>query len=209
VYKYNSIISINYTASESPNGYAIKYYNISLLNSSFSFNKTLIGNNSLNLGYNWDSTGEPFGEYIIQVEAMDVLNQTSFGYSEPFYIENISMDYTVNLPLGFIRYLNCSPDFENPQSQPEGQTDLVWALNVINDGNLTEDMQIRTTPTPATGWTLFSSNSGDLSSPTTISTSFQTIISSVASGETRHVWLYANCSFINSNARSSLEMRGV
>jgi hypothetical protein len=209
VHRLNSIIPINYTASISPNEYAIAYYNISLLNSNFSFNKTIIGNNGGNLGYNWDSTGMPYGEYIIQVEAKDVVNQTSIGYSEEFFIENISMDYTVNLPLGFIRYLNCSPDFENPQSQPEGQTNLVWALNVINDGNVTEDMQIRINQTAATGWKIYSSNSGDLASPTLFSTTYQTILSAVGVGETKHVWLYANCSFINSNSRTYIEMRGV
>jgi hypothetical protein len=127
---------------------------------------------------------------------------------EEFY-ENASIDYNVNLPLGFIRYLNCSPDYENPQSTPEGQTNLVWALNAINDGNVTEDMQIRINQTAATGWEIFSSNTGDLASPTLLNTTYQTILSSVDIGETKHIWLYANCSFINSNSRTYIEMRGV
>jgi hypothetical protein len=151
----------------------------------------------------------PVGTYIVQVQAFDVLNQSSLGYSDEFFIENISMDYTVNLPLGFIRYLNCSPDFENPQSQPEGQSPTVWALNVTNNGNITEDMQIRINPAAATGWRIYSSNSGDLSSPTLFSTTYQTILSAVGIGETKSVWLYANCSFINSNSRTNIEMRGV
>lgn len=79
------------------------------------------------------------------------------NYNNVTIVLGVSMDYIVNLPLGFIRYLNCSPDFENPQSQPEGQSSSVWALNVTNDGTITEDMQIRINQTAATGWQLFSS----------------------------------------------------
>jgi len=48
---YGGNISINYTAAESPNNYPISYYNISLLKDDFTFNQTIIGNNSNNLSY--------------------------------------------------------------------------------------------------------------------------------------------------------------
>ena len=85
-YTINTTISINYTASISPNAYAISFYNISLVNVDTTFNKTIYTNNSLNLSYNWNSTGTSIGEYIIRVEAKDVNGLSSFGYSGVFNI---------------------------------------------------------------------------------------------------------------------------
>ena len=118
-----------------------------------------------------------------------------------------SIDYSVILPLGFIRFLNCSPDFENPNSIPQGQSDIQNSINATNSGTGSADLQIRINQTAANGWTLFASNQSDLSQNITLSTSWQTIYSAVDDGLYRKIWLFANCSFINSNARTSIEMK--
>ena len=73
-----SSLNINYTASQIQSGNP--EYNISLLNADFTFNKTIIGNNSNNLNYVWDMFLEnfPIGTYRIQVEAKDQTNNISF-----------------------------------------------------------------------------------------------------------------------------------
>lgn len=83
---YINFININYTAAQSPNGYAIAYYNISLVYVNETFHSIIKSNNSLNLSYYWNSSTVSDGEYMIRVEACDVLNQCSFGYSEIFII---------------------------------------------------------------------------------------------------------------------------
>ena len=80
---YSGIISINYTASES--SWGMSYYNISLMFNDI-FNKTIIGNNSLNLGYSWDSTEIPYENYTIRVEAVDNSGLKSYSDSEEFKI---------------------------------------------------------------------------------------------------------------------------
>jgi hypothetical protein len=97
---YAGNIDINYTSSLSPNNITINYYNISLLNSDFTFNKTISANNSLNLNYLWDSSTTNDGIYIIRVETFDILGQTSFGYSENFTIDNtFPIEINVLMPL--------------------------------------------------------------------------------------------------------------
>jgi len=95
---YSGNISINYTASISPNGYNISHYNITLLNSDGTFNKTIQSNNSLNLSYLWDSTSSADGVYIIKVEGCDVLGQCSYGLSENFTVDNTKPSITLNYP---------------------------------------------------------------------------------------------------------------
>jgi len=85
---YSGNINIMHYPSLSPNNYAISYYNISLLNSDETFNKTIIENNSLNLSYSWNSLEVANGSYIIRVEACDVNGFCSFGISEIFTINN-------------------------------------------------------------------------------------------------------------------------
>lgn len=115
---YNGNININYTASVSPNGYSIVFYNISLLNTDFSFNKTINTNNSVNLSLRWNSASVLDDSYIISVKATDNQSQTAIGYSEIFAIDNIQPTttitscnykkfgyYNVNLP--WFREENC------------------------------------------------------------------------------------------------------
>jgi hypothetical protein len=85
---YHGNLSISYTASISPNGYDISYYNISLLNIDNSFNKTINGNNSNNLGFIFDTDATIEDYYKIKVTACDTLNQCSTGFSDIFLIDN-------------------------------------------------------------------------------------------------------------------------
>jgi len=117
------------------------------------------------------------------------------------------IDYIVALDLGFLRFLNCSPDFENPCSIPEGQSASINSINATNNGTGTADLQIRINPAAATGWTLFASPESDLSNNLTLGTDWQTIYSSVGRSPYRQIWLFANCSFISSNPRTNIEMR--
>ena len=86
--RYRDGIEINYTASLSPNGYAISLYNISLVLTNYTFVKTIQTNNSVNLSYLWNSTGTNDGEYKIRVQACDNLSQCNYGYSENFTLDN-------------------------------------------------------------------------------------------------------------------------
>lgn len=115
VYTLGDTININYTASLSPNAYNISFYNLSLLNSDFTFNKTIYTNNSLNLSYAWNTSvivagayGIVAGSYLVGVEAKDVINQASMGYSGQFnitlgavctinttYVYNVTNNYTI------------------------------------------------------------------------------------------------------------------
>ena len=94
-YLLNDTITINWTASSSPNGYLISYYNVSLLNSDGSYNKTL-NNTNLGLSYIWTISGTTPGNYIIGIKAIDNQNQTSsYGISENFSLSKA----TANLVL--------------------------------------------------------------------------------------------------------------
>jgi len=95
---YRGLIAINYTLSVSPNGYAIVSYNVSLLNSNISFNMTLVGNNSPNLDYVFDSTAVPDGSYRIGVEDCDSSGQCSIGLSEIFSVDNTEPNVTIIFP---------------------------------------------------------------------------------------------------------------
>ncbi|MBT4258265.1 hypothetical protein HOD88_03740 [archaeon] len=86
---YSGNIIINYTASLSPNGYAISYYNISLVDLNETFFQLIQTNNSLNLSYVWNSSLVSDGEYFIRVEACDVVGQCSSGFSENITIQNV------------------------------------------------------------------------------------------------------------------------
>lgn len=95
---YNGIVPINYTASISPNQYAISYYNISLFNPDGSFNSTVRDNNGLNLSYIWNVSAFFNSTFIIGVKATDAINQTSlYGLSSNFTINNTLILTNVNL----------------------------------------------------------------------------------------------------------------
>jgi hypothetical protein len=83
-------ILINYTASVSPNGYPISYYNITLRNSNNTIISTIQGNNSVNLTYSWDISAMAVGQYIIGVKATDNESQSTVGTSPIFTIYSFS-----------------------------------------------------------------------------------------------------------------------
>jgi hypothetical protein len=107
-----------------------------------------------------------------------------------------------------LRFLNCSPDFENPISIPQGQTSSQNSINATVIGG-TGNLQIRINQTAATGWTIYATNQSDLSKNMTLSTTYQTIYSSVGDQIFRKIWLFANCSMIHSNPQTSIEMRTI
>jgi len=94
---YSGNIDINYTEAESPNSYEVNQYNISLLNSDLTFNKTLINNNSVNLSFILNTSAETNGDYVISIRAYDSIGQTSIAYSEPFTIDNTESIYNLTI----------------------------------------------------------------------------------------------------------------
>lgn len=89
-YLANETLNITWLASSSPNGYRIIQYNISLLNLDGSYNKSIIGNLSTNLSYQWDVTGTAQGSYLVGVKATDNSSQvSSYGLSGNVTIANI------------------------------------------------------------------------------------------------------------------------
>jgi len=75
--RYLNITYLNATIT-SP-GVTISYYNITLLNNDFTFNRTIQGNNSLNNSYNWDIYAQNLSidQYYIRVTAYTNLGSTS------------------------------------------------------------------------------------------------------------------------------------
>ena len=87
-------INITWLASQNLTP-SIIYYNISLLNPNFTFNKTIIGNTS-NTSYLWNSIGTTQGNYTIQVKAIDNFNLSSSDFSEEFTLATFVI--TASLP---------------------------------------------------------------------------------------------------------------
>ncbi|MBW2971877.1 fibronectin type III domain-containing protein, partial [Candidatus Woesearchaeota archaeon] len=80
---YNDSVNISYSAL-SPNGYAISYYNISLMNIDGSFNSTILGNAGTATSYLWDASSVKFGNYTVRVQAVDSQGQSGYGFSAEF-----------------------------------------------------------------------------------------------------------------------------
>lgn len=84
---YSGIIPITFSEAESPNNYAISYYNVTLFNNATLSNTTLY-DNSANTTYNWDSTAVSDGYYYLRITAVDNVSQTSYSESNVFQIDN-------------------------------------------------------------------------------------------------------------------------
>ncbi|MFC1733143.1 Ig-like domain-containing protein, partial [candidate division KSB1 bacterium] len=95
---YNGDIAINYTAAVSPNSYDLTYYNITLVNLNLDYVLSIKENNSLNIGYTWDSTAASDGHYYISVKICDNQSQCSYGYSENITIDNTKPTIQLNYP---------------------------------------------------------------------------------------------------------------
>jgi hypothetical protein len=90
-------LNITYQSSiPSTNTSTIKLYNISLLNSDLSFNRTLKSNNSLNLSYYWNTYLSQLstGIYYIRVLVVDSNNNTNYDISESI---NITTNSKINI----------------------------------------------------------------------------------------------------------------
>ena len=86
---YTGIININYTASLSPGGNAISFYNITLrYPDNLTVASIIQSNNSLNLSYAWNSTGTPDGLYRIGVNVTNNISLSALGFSQLFQIDN-------------------------------------------------------------------------------------------------------------------------
>jgi hypothetical protein len=84
---YSGVIPITFSEAESPNNYAISFYNVTLINNATLSNTTLY-DNSVNTIYNWDSTAVSDGYYYLRITAVDNVSQTSYSESEVFQIDN-------------------------------------------------------------------------------------------------------------------------
>jgi hypothetical protein len=94
---YNQNMNINYTSAIS--GYNISYYNISLVNVDLSHNQTITLNNSLNLGYIYNTTEAVDGYYYVKVTACDINQDCNSSYSELIVIDNTAPFGSLNSPL--------------------------------------------------------------------------------------------------------------
>jgi parallel beta-helix repeat protein len=84
---YDRYVPMNYSAL-SPNGYNISNYTLNLYNAT-----TLVLMQQLNFSssplyhsYYWDASNNTAGEYVIGVQACDLLGQCAFSYSENFSV---------------------------------------------------------------------------------------------------------------------------
>lgn len=88
-YPYNNTILINYSASiPYINTSTISSYNISLLNSDLSFNKTINGSNT-GTSQIFNPSNISIGSYYIKVEAKDSNNLTNYDISPVFNITSL------------------------------------------------------------------------------------------------------------------------
>lgn len=94
---FKLILNITWTASLSPQDDDF-YYNISLLNTDFSFNQTIKNNNSVNLTVLFNTETVTNGRYIIRVTAIDNGSRSSSGFSENFGIDNIDPEFILIFP---------------------------------------------------------------------------------------------------------------
>ena len=81
-------IIINYTASIPMIPSIISHYNISLYLDNFTYNTSILVNNSDYLNYTWVDASIPDGHYRIGVTAVDNNSLYATGYSENFTIDN-------------------------------------------------------------------------------------------------------------------------
>ena len=167
-------------------------------------NTFIISGTSTNLTLNYtfvagnDSTSfySPIIEGDISFEAWD--GGAAVGTAD--------INYTTPLGLGFIRFTNCSPQWEWFPSVPNGQTASIASINATNNGSATGSFGIKLSGAANTNWTLFASNQSDLSQNITLTTSIQTIWANVAAGVTKQIWMYANCSYVSTNPGADIIM---
>jgi len=144
----------------------------------------------------------------LSLSEIEQLHNSGNGITWTDEFGNPAVNYYVALPLGVLRFLNCSPDWENADSRPDGQTTTIAAINATNNGTATGNFIINLTGSLNNGWTIWASNDS-LINNITLSTTAQTIWSNVNVNETKKIWLAANCSFISANPGQSISMQAV
>lgn len=167
----------------------------------------------------FDVNGISNGIYIWNCWVNDTTGNSDFGASN--WTINVSLpggvsiNYSVALPSGIIRFLNCSPDWEFYPSKPNEQSSTVSAINATNNGTATGNFQIKYIGSLNTGWKLYSCNTSSETDPNAdsnclnLSSSYQTIWSSVTASSTKQIWMYANCSQVSANPGVTIDMQAV
>lgn len=121
-YSRGANINITYGASESPNGYPIMYYNITLNYVNGTVASVIQGNNSNALFYNWNTLGITVGQYIVGVRAYDNESQSSIAYSEPFYLTFTQAN---------------GSELQNGTARPDANVKWTVNITVVGYGNCT------------------------------------------------------------------------
>lgn len=116
-----SIAQVNYTNATSANNASIKTIKISLYYANITFVKVLTANNTQSLTYNYNTTNESTGEYVIQVNYTDANNLTASSYSPFFAVFN--------------RTLMSAPPFYDTQNFTQGYSFI--AMNNITNATAT------------------------------------------------------------------------
>ena len=133
-------MNITYTnATSNTVGGSISRYNISLLNSDLTFNRTIQANNSLNNSYYWDVYAQNLSikEYYIRVTAIDNIGQESYDQQWFNLTRNALLNVTIlNFTGGSGGSFNYSlTDLFNGLVSNGSSSSNSVALNVLNPGN--------------------------------------------------------------------------
>lgn len=108
---YKQVINVTYFPAISPNGYQIHSYNISLLNVNESYNSSVLGNNTFNTNYTWNTTSVPDATYKVMVTAYDSEGLSSIAISENFTIDNTPPNITLIVPENHSIKIGTTVDF--------------------------------------------------------------------------------------------------
>jgi len=144
-------------------------------------------------------------ERVLSASEISELYNLGDGLAYPFVEEEPNINYSVAIPLGLIRFLNCSPDWEDSDVRPDGQTATIATINATNNGTNTATFTINLTGALNTGWTIWASNDSFVNN-ITLNITAQTIWSDVAINETKKIWLAANCSYVSANPGQSISL---
>ncbi len=197
-------IWINTTVSD-PNDDTVNC-TVYLLNNDSSVNQTLLANYSIDgygiCPYEWDTTTISDGDYRLNVTAFD---GSLTGYDESAGYIRIANDPEINLSYGppdttVFRFATCGPSLENVSAIPQNQTSTYGIDYVCNSGiGNAGDVQVKLSEALASGWTWYASNDSAFANQFVLTTSYQTIYSSLNAGLCTYIWHKANCSYVTGN----------
>ncbi len=108
----------------------------------------------------------------------------------------------INLSFGpdgvsVFRFEICGPSFENASAVPQEQNSTHGIDYICNNGTGAGSINIKLSGALNTNWTWYASNTSISSDLITLTTSPQTIYSSLAEDACIYIWHKANCSFVN------------